>query len=84
MAAMDRPLLLIGCGKMGGALLGGWLAEGIAAGGVIVAEPAAEAAAAVAGRPGVTVCAGADEVGAMLAPAVVIFAVKPQQMVAVA
>ncbi len=81
---MDRPLLLIGCGKMGGALLGGWLAEGIAAGGVIVAEPAAEAAAAVAGRPGVTVCAGVDEVGAEVAPAVVILAVKPQQMDAAA
>ena len=84
MAAMDRPVLLIGCGKMGGALLGGWLAEGIVGGGVIVAEPVAEAAAAVAGGAGVTVCASVDEVGAAVAPAVGLFAVKPQQMDAAA
>lgn len=84
MGVIDRPLLLIGCGKMGGALLNGWLDRGIAAGGVVVAEPAAEAAAAVAGRPGVTVCAGVEEVGAEVRPAVVVFAVKPQQMDAAA
>ena len=32
-------LLLVGCGKMGGAMLDGWLARGLAAADVIVAEP---------------------------------------------
>ena len=27
---MDRPLLLVGCGKMGGAMLEGWLEMGLA------------------------------------------------------
>jgi pyrroline-5-carboxylate reductase len=77
---MDRSLLLIGCGKMGGALLQGWLARGIAAGGVVVVEPAAAAAATLVGRAEVTRLASVDEVGAELRPAVVVFAVKPQQM----
>ena len=32
-------LLLVGCGKMGGAMLDGWLARGLAASDAIVAEP---------------------------------------------
>ena len=36
---LDGPLLLVGCGKMGGALLEGWLARGLAASDAIVAEP---------------------------------------------
>ena len=32
-------LLLVGCGKMGGAMLEGWLARGLAASDVVVAEP---------------------------------------------
>ena len=32
-------LLLVGCGKMGGAMLDGWLARGLAATDAIVAEP---------------------------------------------
>jgi pyrroline-5-carboxylate reductase len=28
---IEGPLLLVGCGKMGGALLDGWLAGGLAA-----------------------------------------------------
>ena len=36
---LSRPLLLIGCGKMGGAMLSGWLESGIAGGGVAVLDP---------------------------------------------
>ena len=32
-------LLLVGCGKMGGAMLEGWLARGLSAADVVVAEP---------------------------------------------
>ena len=49
--SMERPLLLVGCGKMGGALLSGWLESGIAAAGVEVIEPMG--AAAFEGKPGV-------------------------------
>ena len=32
------PLILVGCGKMGGAMLTGWLDRGLSPGGVIVVE----------------------------------------------
>ena len=35
----SRGLVLLGCGKMGSALLAGWLARGIAATSVWVVEP---------------------------------------------
>ena len=76
------PLLLIGCGKMGGALLSGWLAGGVAADTVTVVEPYAPAAAEVAAK-GVAVCDALDQTPADLAPAVVLLAVKPQMMDAV-
>jgi pyrroline-5-carboxylate reductase len=41
-------LLLIGCGKMGGAMLSGWLERGLSR--AVVVEPHAPAAAAFAGR----------------------------------
>ena len=75
-------LLLVGCGKMGGALLGGWLERGVAPDSVTVVEPQADLAAGFAKR-GV---AAVTEPGALApdtAPAVVVFAVKPQQMDAV-
>jgi len=80
---MAASILLVGCGKMGGALLEGWLARGIAAGDVIVVEPNAEAAGPAAGR-GVAVASSADALPAAGRPAVVVFAVKPQMMDGVA
>ena len=66
-------LLLVGCGKMGGAMLEGWLARGLAASDVIVAEPAE------ALRPkkvkGVASTAEVSET-----PEIVVLAVKPQSM----
>ncbi len=41
-------LLLVGCGKMGGAMLDGWLARGLAAADVVVAEPVVVPVVAVA------------------------------------
>ena len=79
---MTRPLLLVGCGKMGGAMLAGWRESGIAAAGVTVVEPAG--AAEFADAPDVTVCGDADALTADLDPEVIVFAVKPQQMDAVA
>lgn len=75
---LERPLLLIGCGKMGGAMLAGWLEDGIAGGGVVVVEPLG--APDFAGREGVTVYQAMESLPGDLDPEVVVFAVKPQQM----
>jgi len=73
------PLLLVGCGKMGGALLSGWLERGLAADAVTVVEPFADTARAIA-KLGVTVVPDIESIAAGYAPAVVVLAVKPQQM----
>lgn len=67
-----RGLVLLGCGKMGSALLQGWLASGLAPGSVHVVDPA----------PSDWVRAQGVQVNAALpqAPAVVLVAVKPQMM----
>ena len=82
---MSHTLLLVGCGKMGGALLEGWLAAGSAAR-VVVVEPndfGAGAGHATAGHERVLRCAGADALPSRLSPDVVVFAVKPQVLGAV-
>ena len=68
-------LLLVGCGKMGGAMLDGWLARGLKASDVVVAEPVE------AIRPehaGLRLVASSSEVSE--APEIVVLAVKPQAM----
>lgn len=68
----DRGLLLVGCGKMGQALLDGWLARGLRPGAVHVLDPAADASLAERGVH-VNNLPPAD-------PAVLLLAVKPQIM----
>lgn len=75
----DGPILLVGCGKMGEALLSGWLDRGIAPSVVTVIEPT-EANAAVAGNRGATTLPSLDGLPADYAPRIVVFAVKPQVM----
>ena len=68
-------LLLVGCGKMGGAMLEGWLARGLSAADVVVAEPVD------ALRPrtsGVRAVASTSDVAKT--PEIVVLAVKPQSM----
>jgi pyrroline-5-carboxylate reductase len=72
-------LALVGCGKMGGAMLDGWLAGGTAASDVIVIEPFEGAKV----PDGVTRVTDAAEIPAGFTPDVVIHAVKPQMMDAV-
>lgn len=68
----ERGLVLMGCGKMGSAMLAGWLKTGLPASSVHVTDPAPSA--------------WLEETGVALnsplpaAPAVVILAVKPQMM----
>jgi pyrroline-5-carboxylate reductase len=82
MSAGGKPpamiLLLIGCGKMGGALLKGWLERG-AARHVVVVEPGA-GADAFAGERLVERHKRPEEIPLEFAPDVVVFAVKPQVM----
>lgn len=76
----QRPLLLAGCGKMGGAMLAGWVQGGRDPDAVWVVEPSEPARRAIAAEHGVRVVADAGELPGDLAPEVVVLAVKPQMM----
>lgn len=80
--ASDRPplppLLLVGCGKMGGALLAGWLEQGLPE--AVVVEPNPAAAAHLASR--VTLVPSAAEIPAGFRPQAVVLAIKPQEAAA--
>lgn len=82
MIGRAAPVLLVGCGKMGSALLAGWLARGTAGpdAPVFVVEPNATSTAAFATAPGVSVVADAGQLAPDITPPVVVFAVKPQAM----
>jgi pyrroline-5-carboxylate reductase len=80
---MSGPVLLVGCGKMGGAMLEGWLARSMLAQGAHLVEPSEPAVAAFRGRPGVTLHARIEDLPRDLAPEIVVLAVKPQTMAAV-
>ena len=68
------PLLLVGAGRMGAALLAGWRELGLTAS---VAVDPAPGAAALAGAD-LTVVTDAHAIPVGFAPALVVFAVKPQ------
>lgn len=75
----DDLLVLVGCGKMGAALLDGWLAGGIVVvDRIVVVEPAD-----ITLPNGVRRVAAAAALSTDVAPGVVVFAVKPQAMDAV-
>ncbi|MCA0302356.1 MAG: pyrroline-5-carboxylate reductase [Proteobacteria bacterium] len=71
-------LLLVGCGKMGGAMLEGWLAQGVPPADIVVAEPAEALRPKTPGIRSVATSADVRET-----PQVVVLAVKPQSMDAV-
>jgi len=75
-----RPLLVVGGGKMGSALLAGWLDRGMARQDVHVVEPNPEGAETLRRDFGVNVVAGAGDLPAEFDPQFVMFAVKPQVM----
>jgi len=68
-----RGLVLLGCGKMGSALLQGWLDSGLSAGSVWVLDP--KPSDWLAGLPGLNLNRELPK-----DPAVVLIAVKPQMM----
>ena len=73
-------LLLVGCGKMGGALLQGWLDQGISASSITIVEPNQDAAQGFTDRLGVNAVASSGQLSPDYAPDVVVLAVKPQIM----
>ena len=77
-ASAAGPILLVGAGRMGGALLKGWLAQGIAPDRIFVQEPSLSGdVAALIRDAGI----GTDTPPALPgAPAVMLLAVKPQVM----
>lgn len=75
-----QNILLVGCGKMGGAMLRGWLARGTAPANVLIVEPHADSADALRQELSVTVVPDAAGIDAGFSPDIVVFAVKPQGM----
>ncbi len=68
------PILLVGCGRMGSAMLSGWRERGLAPS--VTVDPAPSAA--VHAGPDLTVVADAAAIPAGFSPAAVVLAVKPQ------
>jgi pyrroline-5-carboxylate reductase len=69
------PVLLVGCGKMGGALLQGWLERGLSR--AVVVEPHKPSTDAFAHR--VEVVPDAESIPSGFVPEAVVLAIKPQQ-----
>jgi pyrroline-5-carboxylate reductase len=76
-----RPILLVGCGKMGGALLAGWRERRIAQS-YIVIEPGTASPSALA--PEVALLTDPANLAPDAAPQAIVFAVKPQALDVVA
>ena len=74
-AVAERGLVLLGCGKMGSAMLEGWLAQGLPVSRVWVLDPKPSARVTELAGQGLTLNGDLPE-----APAVALIAVKPQQM----
>jgi pyrroline-5-carboxylate reductase len=68
------PILLVGCGRMGSAMLAGWREQGLAPS--VAVDPAPEAAQHASAD--LTVVADAGAIPAAFTPAAVVLAVKPQ------
>ena len=76
---LTRPLLLVGCGKMGSAMLSGWLNSDIAGQGIVAVDPMGMPIN-FTGSDDVQMVSAIDELPGDLHPEVVVLAVKPQQM----
>lgn len=80
MLEAGRPLLLVGGGKMGEALLAGWLRHGLGPEAVLVVEPDAARRQALATAHEVRAVAAPEELPEAGAPGALVLAVKPQMM----
>ena len=75
---VNQKLLLVGCGKMGGALLAGWLSGDIDDTDIIVVEPSG--GSFLQKRFNVPVVNSLDKLNVDFTPNIIVFAVKPQAM----
>jgi len=75
---MSGPIVVVGGGRMGDAMIAGWVARDVDPRSICVIEPAAAVADALAQRFGITTINDADALATDVRPEVVIFAVKPQ------
>jgi len=80
MTQWPRSLALVGAGKMGGALLKGWLAGGLAPAAVTIIDPAPSPDIAALAAAGVSL----NPPGAGAPPETLVLAVKPQMLDAAA
>ncbi|GAB4364484.1 MAG: pyrroline-5-carboxylate reductase [Kiloniellaceae bacterium] len=76
---LGGPLLLVGCGKMGGALLEGWLSQSLPPAEVWIVEPNAGPLQGFIAQ-GVHHVPDAAALPADFTPALIVFAVKPQML----
>ncbi len=76
----SRKILLVGCGKMGGAMLRGWLGNGFLANELVVVEPFEDAATALRSELSVSIVSSVEDLDDGYTPDVAVFAVKPQGM----
>ena len=72
-------ILLVGCGKMGSALIDGWLSEGRDPATITIIEPQLQSLAPLVAR-GAQALASDQDLPSAFAPRLVFFAVKPQVM----
>jgi pyrroline-5-carboxylate reductase len=75
LAHLNGPILLAGAGKMGGAMLTGWLARGLDARQVAVLEPQPSSEISALATKGVRLNPAAKDIGAV---ATLVIALKPQ------
>ncbi len=82
MTSAAGGVLLVGCGKMGGALLSGWIDAGRAPASITVVEPEASSfrKATAALPPGIAHVTSPHELSGAYKPDIVVIAVKPQIM----
>ncbi|MEJ8472673.1 pyrroline-5-carboxylate reductase [Roseibium algae] len=76
--SVERPFLLVGAGKMGGAMLSGWMADGVDPAAIVVCDPGPgpEMVALLSKHAIRHVTAAPEDVN----PGLVLVAVKPQMM----
>jgi pyrroline-5-carboxylate reductase len=78
MSGLLPPVLLVGCGRMGGAMLASWLERGLSPS--VLVDPAPRLPE---GAASLTVLADAGKVPADFSPSAVVLAIKPQQAASV-
>lgn len=77
---MALKLLLAGCGKMGGAMLAGWLERGIQPEDVTIIDPNTDVTRKLTEDLGVNIAADPNSIDTSSRPDVILLAVKPQAM----